>query len=143
MFKVTDEGIDYSGFASKISIEGASIHRVSMDEEGRPDIIAYKYYGDASLWWAICQVNNIYYGYNVQYRFKAYDSDIYMEAPVQNGVSAGQPVIPDNPSHLYKKDIETHNGNIIYNCYRSEVCYNRSVIIPTIEAIKGFVATAV
>lgn len=34
-------------------------HVVTRDEVGRLDLIAYKYYGDPTLWWVIADINNI------------------------------------------------------------------------------------
>lgn len=38
---------------------GDFTHIVTVGEENRLDIIANKYYNDASLWWAIAMANNI------------------------------------------------------------------------------------
>ncbi len=35
------------------------VHVVEGGEVARPDLIAYKHYGDVSLWWVIAIVNNI------------------------------------------------------------------------------------
>ena len=40
-------------------------HVVSPGEENRLDIIAYKYYNDASLYWAIALANNIFDTYTI------------------------------------------------------------------------------
>lgn len=32
---------------------------LSQDLEGRPDLLSYRFYGDATLWWAICLYNGI------------------------------------------------------------------------------------
>ena len=37
----------------------SSFHVVTADEKGRLDLVAHKYYGDGSLWWAIADANNI------------------------------------------------------------------------------------
>lgn len=34
-------------------------HTVSSEEQGRLDLIAHDYYGDAELWWVICLANNM------------------------------------------------------------------------------------
>jgi len=43
---------DLSRTPSKLAI-------IPAGYEGRPDLLAYKIYGDSELWWAICAANNI------------------------------------------------------------------------------------
>jgi hypothetical protein len=38
---------------------GTNLYTVSAAEENRIDIIAYKIYGSASLYWVLCYMNNI------------------------------------------------------------------------------------
>lgn len=35
-------------------------HRVMVNETGRLDLIAYKYYNNALFWWVLAEANNIY-----------------------------------------------------------------------------------
>jgi nucleoid-associated protein YgaU len=43
----------------EIDLEGADTFVVTDTEVNRVDLIAWKFYGDCSLWWVICYANNI------------------------------------------------------------------------------------
>ena len=45
----------------KPDIDMTSYDRYAVREvdENRPDLIAYKFYNDPTLWWVICQVNGL------------------------------------------------------------------------------------
>lgn len=47
------QGVDYSNYEEFI------YHIVGVDERNRLDIIAYKYYQNATYWWLIAMVNDI------------------------------------------------------------------------------------
>jgi hypothetical protein len=37
----------------------SNVTQVPTGMEGRPDLIAHKFYGDSTYWWIICVANNI------------------------------------------------------------------------------------
>lgn len=141
LYIISDEGIDYSAGYKTISLYGAKTHIISADEEGRPDLIAYDSYGDPSLWWAICVANGMMFGYNEQFRFKAYDDDSQGKKVI-NDQQDDEQYTPDFPSASYYKDIPMHNGTVIYDCFKSELCIGRTILLPTEEAIDYYLSTA-
>jgi hypothetical protein len=138
VYTVTEEGIDYSANSSIMSLYGSVLHVISAPEEGRPDLIANDAYGDSDLWWVLCIANGLVYGFNAQFRFKAYDEDAMgkkIEQPSQGGLQH----IPDYPTTNFLKDLPMHNKTIIYDCYKSEFCIGRSILVPSIQAVEAFV----
>ena len=46
-------------FSKQSLIREPAVHRITVAEEGRPDIIAAKYYGNWSYWWVVMVFNDI------------------------------------------------------------------------------------
>ena len=56
--KLTIRNLNESDLVAKIS-SADIMHRVTLDENGRADLIALKYYGDARLYWIILAANGL------------------------------------------------------------------------------------
>jgi hypothetical protein len=56
--KITIRNLKQSDLTAKPT-ERDIIHRVTLDEDKRPDLIALKFYGDARLYWIILGANNL------------------------------------------------------------------------------------
>lgn len=50
-------------------------HQVTAGDEGRLDLIAYRYYNSAMLWWVIAEANNIFHP------IKEVKAGIYLRVP--------------------------------------------------------------
>jgi hypothetical protein len=59
----TVNGVKFTGGISYLDLlySGQQVwHEISPDEAGRPDLIAYKFFGDFSLWPYLCWFNGIF-----------------------------------------------------------------------------------
>lgn len=138
IYVVGDEGIDYSANSSMIGLAGSVLHVVTAAEEGRPDLIANDVYGDPDLWWAICIANGFLYGFNTQFRFKAYDEDS-QGRKISHTTDGPLSQVPDYPTAGFVRDVPMHNKVTMYDCYKSEICTGRSILIPSIQAVEAFI----
>lgn len=44
-----------------LSISNYTMHKVTQDERGAPDLIAFREYGTEEMWWHVCTYNGIPY----------------------------------------------------------------------------------
>jgi hypothetical protein len=49
----------YNSFIQNLPSIGGRLAKVTIDFEGRPDLISYKAYGTTAYWWLILLANNI------------------------------------------------------------------------------------
>lgn len=80
-----------------------AIHVVSQDGVGRPDLLAYSYYNNSDLWWAILKANNIRYPFKASLvlRKAQYEQpNMHLITDIYPGRSLMIPTINDINNHL-------------------------------------------
>lgn len=81
------------------------IHYITKDNTCRPDMLAYTYYGNSDLWWAILKANNIRYPFaaSLVLRKKKYEQpDEHLITDMYYGRALMIPTISDINIHLNK-----------------------------------------
>lgn len=80
-----------------------AVHVVNQSGIGRPDLLAYSYYGNHDLWWAILKANNIRYPFRaslVLRKSKFEDPNKHLISDIFPGAYIKIPTINDINNHL-------------------------------------------
>jgi hypothetical protein len=81
------------------------IHYITKDNIGRPDLLAFTYYNNPDLWWAILKANSIRYPFasSLVLRKKKYEQpDEHLITDLYYGRALMIPTISDINIHLNK-----------------------------------------